>query len=42
MPPPPDKYSGIKTAATFCAAVIVPVLVALIGGWFALRSAGLR
>lgn len=43
--PPPvsnDPHSGVKTAVTFVAAVIVPILVALLGGYFALRGAGLR
>jgi hypothetical protein len=37
-----DRFGGVKTAITFVAAVVVPVLVALLGGWFALRSAGLK
>ena len=40
--PTPDPHSGLKTAVTFVAAVIVPILVALLGGYFALRGAGLR
>ena len=37
-----DPHSGVKTAITFVAAVIVPILVSLLGGYFALRGAGLR
>lgn len=33
-----DRASGIKTAITFASVVIVPILIALIGGYFALRS----
>lgn len=33
---------GWKTAATFVSAVVVPILVAIVGGYFALRAAGLR
>jgi hypothetical protein len=38
----PDKYGGVKTMITFASLVIVPIVVALLGGYFALRSAGLR
>ena len=40
--PASDPHGGLKTAVTFVAAVIVPILVALLGGYFALRGAGLR
>lgn len=33
-----DKAAGIKTAITFMSVVMVPILVALIGGYFALRA----
>lgn len=34
-----DKAAGVKTAITFAAVVIVPILVAIIGGYFAFKSA---
>lgn len=33
-----DKATSVKTAIQFAAVVVVPVLVALIGGYFALRA----
>lgn len=36
-----DKWSSMKTLAGYIAAILVPILVALIGGYFALK-AGLR
>jgi len=39
---PADPHSGVKTAVTFVAAVVVPILVAVLGGYFALKGAGLR
>lgn len=33
-----DKLSSLKTAVQFAAVVVVPILVALIGGYFLLRS----
>jgi len=39
---PVDPHSGVKTAVTFVAAVVVPILVAVLGGYFALKGAGLR
>jgi hypothetical protein len=40
--PEPDKHSGLKTAVTFASLVIVPILVAILGGYFALKTAGVR
>lgn len=37
-----DRHGGLKSAITFVSIVIVPIIVALLGGWFALKSAGLR
>jgi hypothetical protein len=33
-----DKAANIKTAIQFAAVVLVPILVALIGGYFVLRA----
>jgi hypothetical protein len=33
-----ERASGIKTAITFASVVIVPILVALLGGYFLLRA----
>jgi hypothetical protein len=41
-PPTESRHSGLKTAVTFATVVIVPILVAILGGWFALKSAGVR
>lgn len=35
-----DKLASWKTALQFAAAVVVPLLIALIGGYFALKAAG--
>ena len=37
-----DRHGSLKTAITFVSIVIVPVLVSILGGYFALRAAGLR
>lgn len=37
-----DKLASWKTALQFAAAVVVPVLMALIGGYFALKAAGAK
>lgn len=39
---PEDKWAGVKTAVTFMAVVIVPIVVAILGGYFALKGAGLK
>lgn len=36
--PKVDKAASLRTALQFAAVVIVPVLVALIGGYFALKA----
>lgn len=35
-----EKAASIRTAITFASVVIVPILVALIGGYLALRAGG--
>ena len=37
-----EKASSIKTAIQFASVVIVPILVAVIGGYFALKSGAAR
>jgi hypothetical protein len=36
---PIEKAAGIKTAVQYAAVVIVPILVAIIGGYFVLKGA---
>lgn len=33
-----DKAAGVRSAITYAAIVIVPILVAVIGGYFALKA----
>ena len=40
--PEPEHHGGLKTAVTFASIVVVPILVAILGGYFALKAAGLR
>lgn len=37
-----DQAAGIKQAMTYAAIVIVPILVAIIGGYFAIKAASPR
>lgn len=33
-----EKVTGVKTAITFASVVIVPIIIALLGGYFALKT----
>jgi hypothetical protein len=37
---PVEKAASVKTAVQFAAIVLVPIIVALLGGYFALRAGG--
>lgn len=37
-----DRASSVKTAIQFASIVLVPILVALIGGYFALKGAAIK